>query len=391
MTSVSSDRRQGVNAGAAIKVPCKLATTANITLSGEQTIDGVAAVTDDRILVKDQTDASENGIYICDTSAWERAPDWDGTFDVKEGTLVYVTDGTTTPNIGFWYVTTSNPITIGTTSVAIARASTVLAVVSSFVQTLLDDTTGSAFLTTIRDDLAAETALATDDELFVRDTSATAVDRMTVANFLKVVAALASETAPAIDDELLLYDLSTTTADKITLQNLFLVINALTADAAPDAAADYVVTYDASTATAKKVLLNLLGLVAATQAEMETATSTNVAVTPGRQHLHPAHPKLNVILSVLTTTPTVTTLYNGLGTLSASRVSSGLYKLYWQTALTNPMVNLTCQSESTSVARVPSVLNGQMASTSMLFMVMNEGSGFADPTAVYITLYGDTT
>lgn len=389
MTSTSTDRRQGVNVGAAVKVPCKAATTANITLSGEQTIDGVSIVDGDRVLVKDQTTASENGIYVADTSAWERALDWDGAFDVKEGTLVFVTDGTI--NIGFWYVTTSNPITIGTTSVTIAKASSVLAVVSTFVQTLLDDTTGSAFLTTIRDDLAAETTIATDDELFVRDTSATAVDRMTVANFLKVVANLAAETAPAVDDELLLYDLSTTTADKITLANLFLVINALTADATPDAAADYVVTYDASTSTAKKVLLSLLGLVAATQAEMEAATSTTVAVTPGRQHLHPGHPKANVILSVLSTTPTVTTLHNSLGTISASRPSSGTYKVYWTTPLTNPMIHLTCQSESTLVARQPSVLNGGMASTSVLFMVMNEGSGFADPTAVYLTLYGDTT
>lgn len=117
MTSVSTDRRQGVNAGAAFKVPVKAATTANITLSGEQTVDGIALVTGDRCLVKNQTSGVNNGIYTVDTGSWTRSPDWDGTYDVKKGTLVYVTGGTV--NAGLIYaVTTSDPITIGTTSVA---------------------------------------------------------------------------------------------------------------------------------------------------------------------------------------------------------------------------------------------------------------------------------
>lgn len=144
---MSTDRRQGVNAGAAVKVPVKSATTANITLSGEQTIDGVALVDGDRVLVKDQTDATENGIYTVDTGDWTRTPDFDGVFDVVEGTFVYVTDGATT--VGFWYVTTADPITPGTTSLSIARASSVLAAVSAFVQTLLPAANAAAFLTTL--------------------------------------------------------------------------------------------------------------------------------------------------------------------------------------------------------------------------------------------------
>lgn len=120
MPTTTSSRRQGVNAGLGIKAPVKAATTASITLSGEQTIDGVACVTDDRVLVKDQSTSSANGIYRVDTSTWQRDYDWDGAFDVTQGTLVYVAQGTT--NRGFWAVTTSGTITIGTTSVAIARA-----------------------------------------------------------------------------------------------------------------------------------------------------------------------------------------------------------------------------------------------------------------------------
>jgi hypothetical protein len=119
MATTTTGRRFGVHAGLGMKAPVKAATTANVTLSGEQTIDGVALVTDDRVLVKDQTTPSENGVYIVDTSSWDRALDWDGTYDVKKGTQVYVTSGTT--NRGLWAVTTDDPITIGTTSVTIAR------------------------------------------------------------------------------------------------------------------------------------------------------------------------------------------------------------------------------------------------------------------------------
>lgn len=120
MTTTSTDRRQGVTSGAALKVACRAATTSAITLSGEQTVDGVALVAGDRCLVKDQASGVDNGIYEVSATAWQRAKDWDGTFDVKRGTLVYVTGGSV--NAGFWAVTTADTITPGTTSVTLQRA-----------------------------------------------------------------------------------------------------------------------------------------------------------------------------------------------------------------------------------------------------------------------------
>lgn len=131
MTSVSTDRRFGVNAGAAIKVPVKAASTANLTLSGEQTVDGVALVTGDRILVKNQTAGANNGIYIVDSGIWTRAPDFDGTYDAKKGTLVHVTNGSAYARAWF-EITTDDPLTIGTTSL-------------TFTQTLLGDATTVSF------------------------------------------------------------------------------------------------------------------------------------------------------------------------------------------------------------------------------------------------------
>ncbi len=115
-----NDRTTGLVGNAGMKVPVRAATTANITLSGEQTIDGVAVVTGDRVLVKNQTTASENGIYVADTGTWTRAKDFNGVYDIVRGSIVHVNEGTS--NAGsFWEVSTADPITIGTTSLTFSR------------------------------------------------------------------------------------------------------------------------------------------------------------------------------------------------------------------------------------------------------------------------------
>jgi len=141
------DRLTGLVGFSGMKVPVRIATTAAITLSGEQTIDGVAAVTGDRVLVKDQASSVDNGIYVVDTGDWNRAADCDGPYDLVQGSVVYVNAGST--NTGFWYCTTANPITIDSSSIVWARASSVLAAVSAYIQTLLDDTTAADARTTL--------------------------------------------------------------------------------------------------------------------------------------------------------------------------------------------------------------------------------------------------
>lgn len=166
--------RQRINTSSAVKVPCKAATTANVTLSGEQTIDGVACTTGDRVLVKNQTTASENGIWLVDTSLWKRSRDWDGAYDVKQGTFVYVTNGT---NSGFWYVTTStDPIIPGTTSVAIAQASSQLITFSAFAQLLLDDADATAMFNTLGISAYIQTLLNDADAATARTTLGAAAD-----------------------------------------------------------------------------------------------------------------------------------------------------------------------------------------------------------------------
>jgi hypothetical protein len=112
-----TDRTTGVETSVAIKAPVRVATTANITLSGEQTIDGVAIVAGDRVLVKNQTTASQNGIWNASAADWSRAVDFNGARDVITGTAVFVNSGTVNAST-FWAVTTTGTITIGSTSIA---------------------------------------------------------------------------------------------------------------------------------------------------------------------------------------------------------------------------------------------------------------------------------
>ena len=116
MVSAFTDRFDGAQFGQAIKSPCVAVTNAAITLSGEQTVNSVACTEGDRVLVKDQADAVENGIYVCETGAWNRAPDFDGNRDIVRGTLITVNKSTGQDY--FYQITTANPITIGTSELS---------------------------------------------------------------------------------------------------------------------------------------------------------------------------------------------------------------------------------------------------------------------------------
>jgi len=102
--------------GLIVKDACKVATTGNVTLSGTQTIDGVSVAAGDRVLVKNQSTASQNGIYTAASSTWSRAADADSSDEVKYGMFIYVSQGTTNGGTG-WVMSTSGTITLGTTAI----------------------------------------------------------------------------------------------------------------------------------------------------------------------------------------------------------------------------------------------------------------------------------
>ena len=101
------------------KESVRVATTANVTLSGEQTIDAVSVVAGDRVLVKDQSTGSQNGIYVCASGAWSRSADADTSAEVTANMSLVVEAGTVNADKIF-ILTTNNPITLGTTALTFA-------------------------------------------------------------------------------------------------------------------------------------------------------------------------------------------------------------------------------------------------------------------------------
>lgn len=103
--------------GLDIKGSVRVATTANITLSGEQTIDGVAVVAGERVLAKNQSTASQNGIYVCAVGSWTRATDLAAASSAA-GAFCFVEEGTTNADKGFVCTSNVGSDVVGTNSLA---------------------------------------------------------------------------------------------------------------------------------------------------------------------------------------------------------------------------------------------------------------------------------
>lgn len=112
------------NADLAWKAPVRAATTgSNITLSGQQTIDGVALSVGDRVLVKDQTDQTTNGLYNVQTGPWTRTIDANNNSQWSQGVQVMVSQGSINLNAAF-VLTTANPIIVGTSNLVFTSPAT---------------------------------------------------------------------------------------------------------------------------------------------------------------------------------------------------------------------------------------------------------------------------
>jgi hypothetical protein len=101
------------------KASCVAATTVNITLSGTQTIDGVALIAADRCLVKNQTAPADNGIYVVAAGAWARSADMNAWLEVP-GAFAFIEQGTTQADTG-WVCTSNAGGTLGTTAITFVQ------------------------------------------------------------------------------------------------------------------------------------------------------------------------------------------------------------------------------------------------------------------------------
>lgn len=116
----------GIKQALDIKDSVKVASTANITIASalinNSTIDGVTVSTGDRVLLKNQTDASQNGIYVVvGSGAASRSDDANSNADVTSGLFVFVEQGTANGDNG--YVLTTNSVNLGTTDLTFTQFS----------------------------------------------------------------------------------------------------------------------------------------------------------------------------------------------------------------------------------------------------------------------------
>jgi hypothetical protein len=107
--------------GLDVKASVVATTTGNITLSGTQTIDGIALSVGNRVLVKNQTNATQNGIYVVASGAWARAADAD-TFEKLVSAFTFVEEGSTKADTG-WVCTVDSGGVLGTTPITFSQFS----------------------------------------------------------------------------------------------------------------------------------------------------------------------------------------------------------------------------------------------------------------------------
>jgi len=100
--------------GLAWKDTCRIASTAQVALTGLVAIDGVTPAAGDRVLLKNQTAPAENGIWVAASGAWARATDAAAAGDLLNAAC-FVSEGTVNADTA-WVMTTNAPITVGTTA-----------------------------------------------------------------------------------------------------------------------------------------------------------------------------------------------------------------------------------------------------------------------------------
>lgn len=138
--ATSKDYVDAVAAGLKVKQAARAGTTGNVTLAGgaPNVLDTVTLALNDRILVKDQADQKENGIYYVSTlgtgsnGTWTRTTDANTGVLLSTGTYIFVASGSANVNAAYTMVT-QGTITIGTSNIQWALYSQVSSIAASSI------------------------------------------------------------------------------------------------------------------------------------------------------------------------------------------------------------------------------------------------------------------
>ena len=163
-----------VKVGLDFKDSVRVASTANLNISGPgAAIDGITLTSGNRVLLKDQSTGSQNGIYLFNgaASAMTRATDADSNAEVTSGLFVFVEEGTANSDNGY-VLTTDGSITVGSTSLAFTQFSGAGQIVAGAAMTKTGNTLDVA--------VDGKTLEVSSDALRLKGITATAVGDLLV-------------------------------------------------------------------------------------------------------------------------------------------------------------------------------------------------------------------
>ena len=242
--------------GLKFKASVLVATTANITLSGAQTVDGVSLTGGERVLVKNQTDTTQNGLYVVGSGSWSRATDADAWTEIPSA-IVAVERGTKWADT-IWICLGDQGGTVGSTAMLWRRFD---------VNILRNAQTGTTYTVTF-DDHGSHVTLSNASSIAVTLPQATSqfgngfwfVAECIGAGLVTITPATSTINGGAT------LTIATGEAYKITsdgtnyrarpLGPAYAKTNSLTEDTAPDFTNDFVTTAKASGTASRKLRLN---------------------------------------------------------------------------------------------------------------------------------------
>jgi hypothetical protein len=163
-------------AGIDSKSSVRAVSVANIaTLSGTTTVDGVALIAGDRLLLTGQTTASQNGVYVIAAGAWSRAVDADSVGEISPGAFWFVEEGTLYGKTQ-WRCNNTGAVTIGTTAITIVQFGAATMYSAGNGLTL----TGTQFAVSAGTGISVGTNVAIDTSVVVRKFATTIGDNSSV-------------------------------------------------------------------------------------------------------------------------------------------------------------------------------------------------------------------
>ncbi|MGM5026274.1 hypothetical protein AB8B02_08625 [Tardiphaga sp. 862_B3_N4_1] len=340
------------------------ATTANITLSAPQTIDGIAVIAGDRVLVKNQSTASQNGIYLVAAGAWTRTTDADAWAELP-GAFVFVEKGTINADCGF-VCTVDAGGTIGSTNVTFAQFSGAGTYSATGGVTL----TGTQFSITTNGITNAMRAQMAAFTLKGNITGSLANE----ADF--TIGSLPHKTVPAGSDVVMFQDQAASGALKYATWAEVIGGVASGVSSIDGQTGAFTIGGLLSRAT------NLLQVLAGTKSEQQTGTSNIVAVTPARQQDHDSAAK--AWGSVVGSSGAILAGYN----FSVSRTGTGVFVVTFTVpfASANYSTITTCEA-GLGGGSFSVVASGKTAS-SVTIATYNTANTLTDPINLSFTCFG---